>query len=179
MKIFKNINQDTKNTESEVLNKLDYLFNDWKIWHLNNKEELISFLFRIYFYKRTYRPYIPLLDYIFRLIILLLVIILFYLSIYWSLFFHQQWVDLIYKEKWILISNVTYFILALYIPVRIYSYIRLILRNEIKKDYWYIYWIWFLKFLLFTVFISFTWFIWNMFWSIYNILDVSIKEFFK
>lgn len=177
MKLFKNINQDTKNTESEVLTKLDWLFNEWKIWHLNNKEELIRFLFRIYFYKRTFRPYIPLLDYIVRVIILILTLVLFYLSIYGSLHFHQQWIDIIYKEKWITITNITYFILALYVPVRIYSYVRLLIRNEIKKDHLYIFWIGFLKFILFIVFISSTWYIWNTIGSLYNIVDISISEF--
>lgn len=179
MKIFKNINQDNKSTEEEVLLKLDWLFEDWKVWHLNNKEELIRFLFKVYFYKRSLRPYIPIVDYLFRLVLIVLIIYLFWLATYWTLYFHPEWITEIYKSKWIQLSNVAYLLILLYIPIRIFSYIRLILRNEIKKDYWYIFWMWFLKFLLFIVLINFTWFIWATFWSFYSIIDVSINEFIK
>jgi hypothetical protein len=186
MKLFKSIEHNNKSTEEEVLNKLDWLFNEWKISHLNNKEELIRFLFKIYFYKRTFRLYIPLLDYIFRIVLIIIFCILVFLPFYWSLLIINDGIIInneetlwLYRNYRILISNVVYFLIPLYVLVRIYTYTRLLLRNEIQKNYSYSFTIWLLKFIWTLLFVPFTWFLWSLLWSLYNIIHLSIQDIVK
>jgi hypothetical protein len=102
-----------------------------------------------------------------------------WLAMYWSMHFNTVDILNTYKDYWIILSNLMYFTIAIYIVVRIYSYVRLLLRNEIEKKYWYTFLMWFFKFIGIILFIPFTWFLGSIFWSLYIIVDVSISELIK
>jgi hypothetical protein len=176
--IFTDKNFDNNTTEKKILEKIDNMLSQWPIDNINNKDDFIKFIFNIYYYKSKYRPFVSYIEILFRYYLILLLLFLIWTS-FWSWLLINEDSIFKYKELWILSSNIMYFSILIYLWIRIYYYLRKLLRNEIQKKFLEIIWIWFLKFFLFILLIPFTWFIWQFFASISNIIYISIIELYK
>ena len=172
--IFKNKDFDNSTTENKVLLEIDKILEKWEINNIKTKDDFIRFLFNIYFYKSKYRPFISYLEIFYRYYLIVLIIILIILSLIWGLIYNREEVEF-YKNLWILLSNVIYFSFLFYIPIRLYWYIRKLLRNEIKKNLWKTILFWIIKIILFYIFIAFTWFIWQFIASILDIIGLTVN----
>jgi len=176
--IFQNHEYDNSNTESKVLTEIDNILEKWPIDNIKTKDDFIRFIFKIYFYKFKYRPFVSYVEILSRYYLIILLLWLLLVSFLWWLIFNET-STFKFKDLWIMLSNLMYFSIVIYIPIRIYAYIRKLLRHEIKNKFLYVFWFWFIKFFLFTLLIPFTWFIWQFFASLVNIIYVSITELWK
>lgn len=178
--IIKDESFDSKTTEAKVLKEIDNFLEKWAIDNIKTKDDFIRFIFNIYFYKSKYRPFISYLEIIFRYYLIVIVIILIWISlIYWllnsGLITTNNNIDLL--SLWLLISNMAYFSIPFYIGIRIYFYIRKLLRNEINKNFWYVITIGILKIISILWLIALSWFIWQFIASILVFLFIFFKEF--
>jgi len=177
--IIKDESFDSKTTEAKVLKEIDNFLEKWAIDNIKTKDDFIRFIFNIYFYKSKYRPFISYLEIIFRYYLIVIVIILIWISlIYWllnsGLITTNNNIDLL--SLWLLISNMAYFSIPFYIGIRIYFYIRKLLRNEINKNFWYVITIGILKIISILWLIALSWFIWQFIASILVFLFIIFKE---
>jgi hypothetical protein len=171
--ILKNNDFNNSTTENKVLLEIDKLLENWPIDNIKTKDDFIRFLFNIYFYKSKYRPFVSYLEIFYRYYLIVLIIILIIISLIWGLIYNREEVEF-YKNLWIILSNVTYSSFIFYIPIRLYWYIRKLLRNEIKKNLLKTIIIWIFKIILFYIFIAFTWFIWTFIASILDIIGLAV-----
>ncbi len=176
--IFKDKNFNNNTTEKKILEKIDNLLSQWPIDNINNKDDFIKFIFNIYYYKSKYRPFVSYFEIFFRYYLILLLLFLIWTSfLAWLLINIESTFN--YKDLWIILSNIMYFSILIYIWIRIYYYIRRLIRKEIKKKFLEVFWIWIIKFSLFVLLIPFTWFIWAFFASIIDIIYIFIIELYK
>lgn len=169
LKIFQSHEYDKISTENKILSEIENILEKWPIDNIKTKDDFIRFIFKIYFYKLKYRPFISYLELIFRYYLIVLLLLLLWTSLVgWLVFYDESTFK--FKDLWIMLSNIMYFSILLYIPLRIYSYIMKLLRHEIKSNFLIVFWFWFIKLFLFLLFIPFTWFIWNFFASLINII---------
>ena len=178
LEIFFDKDFDNKTTERKVLEKIDKILQEWPIDNINSRDDFIRYLFRIYYYKSKYRPFVSYVEIIFKYYLIILLIFLIWVPLWWWLFYNENSI-FDYKTIWIVLSNIMYLSIPFYIIIRTYSYIRKIIRHEIKKNFLWTFWMWLIKIILFTLLIPFTHFIWNFFASIYNVLHFFIIELFN
>ena len=166
-------------TETKILKEIENILKKWPIDNIKTKDDFIRFIFNIYFYKSKYRPFVSYLEIIFRYYLIVIVIVLVWISlIHWlwnyGLITTNNNIDLF--PLWLLISNIAYFSIPFYIIVRMYSYIRKLLRNEINKHFWYVITIGTLKIISIIWLIALSWFIWQFIASILVFLFITFKE---
>jgi len=177
--IIKDDNFNSTTTETKILKEIENILEKWPIDNIKTKDDFIRFIFNIYFYKSKYRPFVSYLEIIFRYYLIVIVIVLVWISlIHWLLNYGlittNNNIDLF--PLWLLISNIAYFSIPFYIIVRIYSYIRKLLRNEINKHFWYVITIGTLKIISIIWLIALSWFIWQFIASILLFLFITFKE---
>ena len=172
--IFKDDSYDSSTTESKVLEKIDSLLEKEAIDNIKTRDDFIRFLFKIYFYKRKYRPFISYLEIFYRYYLITLILISIIISFIWGLINNQDEFEF-YRKLWILFSNVLYLSFFFYILIRLYVYIRKLIRHEIKKNIWKTILFWIIKIILFYIFIASTLSIWQLLSSFVNIIGISIE----
>ena len=170
--IYLDKNFDNTTTEQKVLNKLDKIIEEWPIDEISSKEDLINFLFKTYFYTSKYKPYIPYWEIIYRYFLIFLILVLIWIAYWWNILYNFE-NGFNYKWLWIMFSNIVYLAMVFYIFIRIYTYIRKLIRKEVKKNNKKEMLFWFLKFNIFILIIPFTWFIWSMLAALSNILYLT------
>lgn len=171
--VVKSDNTEQISTEEKVLREIDWIMKKWPIDHLTSREDFIKFLFSTYFYTSKFKPFIPVAEVFYRYYLITLIIWLIIISFVWGLMNNTD--NRFYKELWIILSNITYLLFSLYIPIRIYGYIRKLIRNETTKTLRKTITFWVIKIILFYWFIPFTFFIWSLTASIVNVLGITVE----
>lgn len=162
--------------EQELRNIIDEGLKKKQITWMNTSDDAIDFFFKIYFYKRKYKPFVSYSELFARSILFLILFILILIPFISGIIGPVYNQEFDYKALWIITCNVAYaYILIIYLPLRLYKYIRLLLNKEIIQSSWVLICKWIVKSLLVISFVPFTWFVGMFIASMIQVFWMSVS----